>query len=195
MNTLSNKTIEQILKEDYKYLKTIYPQDQILGVFTFGMVNYGFAENISDIQVQMYYLPTLEEMCTSIEIKDESFEYNGHMIYIKDIRLILENILSQEGTAMECFFSEFSIITPKFKKVFTDIINLKREEIFHCNPKKRVQSSVERAFDSLELYKYTNNSFYLFDACRRRLGASLYLKGESVADCIKLTKDYHVTYL
>ena len=55
MNKLSEKTIEQILKEDYKYLKTIYPQDRILGVFTYGYVNYGFCENISEIQIKMFW--------------------------------------------------------------------------------------------------------------------------------------------
>lgn len=195
MNILSDKTIEQILKEDYKHLKTIYPHDQILGIFTFGMVNYGFAENISDIQVKMYYLPTLEEMCTRIQLKDESFEYNGHMIYVKDIRLILDNILSQEGTAMECFFSDFYIVTPKFKKVFVDVIKEKREEIFRCSPTKRIQHSIDQAFEALELYKYTNNPVYLFEACRRRLAAILYLRGDAIADCIKFKKDYHINYL
>ena len=195
MNKISKEKINKILKDDYKYLKTLYPQDQIFGLFTFGKVNYGFAEKVEDILVKMYYLPSLEEMCTSIEFKDEVVEYNNHQIIIKDIRLILDNILKQEGTTMECFFSENYIITPKFKTVYMDNIIAKREEIFHCNPKKRVEQSVNRAFEDLKVYLSEANTERLFEACRRRLAISLYLAGEAVQDCIQLKKDYHRTYL
>ena len=195
MNKISKEEINKILKDDYKYLKTLYPQDQIFGLFTFGKVNYGFAEKVEDILVKMYYLPSLEEMCTSIEFKDEVIEYNNHHIIIKDIRLILDNILKQEGTTMECFFSENYIITPKFKTVYMDNIIAKREEIFHCNPKKRVEQSVNRAFEDLKVYLSEENTERLFEACRKRLAISLYLAGEAVQDCIQLKKDYHRTYL
>ena len=195
MKTISQDKIKQLLKNDYKYLNTIYPNDRIFGVFTYGLVNYGFAKNESDIKVKMYYLPTFEEMCTSLELKDEELFYNGHTINIKDIRLILDNILNQEETAMECFFSKNYIVTPKFKKVFEENILAKREEIFHCNPRLRVQDYMERAFLSLELYKKTLNPEYLFDACRRRLATDLYLSGAKVEECLTLKKDYHINYL
>ena len=195
MNKISKEEINKILKEDYKYLKTLYPQDQIFGVFTFGKINYGFAENISDVLVKMYYLPSLEEMCTSISFKDEVIEYNGHHIIVKDIRLILDNILNQEGTTMECFFSKNHIVTPKFKTVYMDNIIAKREEIFHCNPRKRIEHSVTKAYEDIQKYLSTGDTEYLFEACRRRLASSLYLSGEPVQNCILLKKDYHRTYL
>lgn len=195
MFLIADETIDNLLKEDYKYLKTIYKQDRILGLFTYGKLNYGFAESISEVQVKMYYLPSLEEMCTSTEWKDELIVYNGHTINIKDIRLILQNILDQEGTAMECFYSKHYIITPKFKTVFMDNIIAKREEISHCNPKKRVEQSVSVAFEALKDYEITKDTEYLFEACRRRLSLDLYLKGYSYEDCLYLKKDYHRTYL
>lgn len=195
MNKISKTEINRILKDDYKYLKTLYPQDQIFGVFTFGKINYGFAESVSDILVKMYYLPTLEEMCTSIDFKDEIIEYNNHKIIVKDIRLILDNILKQEGTTMECFFTSNYIITPKFKTVYMDNIIAKREEIFHCNPRKRVEHSVIKAYEDIQRYLSTGDTEYLFEACRRRLASSLYLSGEPVQNCILLKKDYHRTYL
>ena len=195
MFLIADETINNLLKEDYKYLKTIYKQDRILGLFTYGKLNYGFAESISEVQVKMYYLPSLEEMCTSTEWKDEMIVYNGHTINIKDIRLILKNILDQEGTAMECFYSKHYIITPKFKTVFMDNIIAKREEISHCNPKKRVEQSVSVAFEALKDYEITGNAEYLFEACRRRLSLDLYLKGYAYEDCLYLKKDYHRTYL
>ena len=67
MFLIDDETVDNLLKEDYKYFNTIYKQDRILGLFTYGKLNYGFAENISEIKVKMYYLPSLEEMCTSTE--------------------------------------------------------------------------------------------------------------------------------
>lgn len=194
-NLISKKQITQILRDDYKYLKTIFPQDQIFGIFTYGKVNYGFAEKIEDVKIKMYYLPSLEEICTSITFKDEIIEYNNHTINIKDIRLILDNILNQEGTTMECFFTNNYIITPKFKTVYMDNIIAKREEIFRCNPKKRIEHSVSKAFEDLKAYLEEGDVERLFEACRRRLASSLYLAGEAVEDCIQLKKDYHKTYL
>lgn len=193
-NLLENK-IKQILKDDYKYLKTLYKEDRILGLFTFGKLNYGFAEDVSEVKVKMYYLPSLKEMCTETKWKDEIIEYNNHIINIKDIRLILQNIIEQEGTAVECFYSKYYIVTPKFKTVFIDNIINKREEIFHYNPKKRVEHSVSKAFEALDEYMKTNNTEFLFEACRRRLALDLYLKGYSCEDCLYLKKDYHRTYL
>ena len=195
MNTISNERVKQILREDYIYLNTVFPHDKILGLFTYGKINYGFAEKESDIQIKMYYLPSLEEMCTNLTLKDEVIKHNGHTINIKDIRLILDNILNQEGTAMECFFSKNYIITPKFQKVFEENIIGKREEIFHCNPKLRVKDSTEKALIAIAKYQDSGNTDYLFEACRRRLATELYLQGALIEDCLYLKKDYHLSYL
>ena len=192
---MTDKEIQKVLKEDYDYLKTIYPQDRILGVFTFGKATYGFVQNISDIQVKMYYLPSIEDICTQETFASYQIVYNNHTIDIKDIRLIIDNILQQEGTAMECFFSKNYIITPKFKKVFIDNIINKRENIFHCNPQLKIEESVAKALVELEKYKETKDSEYLFEACRRRLSAELYLQNIPVEDCLRLKKDYHTGYL
>lgn len=195
MNKISNDEVEKILQDDYKYLQTLFPQDQIFGIFTYGDFNYGFAETIKDLKVKMYYLPTLEEMCTNLVLKNETIEYNNHTINIKDIRLILDNILKQEGTVMECFFAEHNIITPKFKKVYMDTIASKREEIFRCSPRARIEYAVKQAYEEIQDFLKTNNYNSLFNACRRRLCSQLYLNGELVEDCICFKKDYHITYL
>ncbi len=194
---MTEKEIKTILKQDYNYVQTLYSQDRILGVFVFGKASCGLAESIKDIQVKAYYLPSLEDMCIRPELIDEGIEYNNHTIYIKDIRLILDNILNQESTTMECFFSKNYIITPKFKKVFVDNIIEKREDIFHCNPEKFLQHTIEKAYDYLTEYYDTGfkDRESLFNACKRRIVIDLYLQGASVEDCINLKKDYHINYL
>lgn len=195
MIIISDERIKQILKEDYKYLKTIYPQEKILGVFTYDKASYGFAQTESELKVKMYYLPDLEELCTSINLKDEFIEHGNHTIHIRDIRLILDNILKQETTSMECFFAKNYIITPKYKKVFVDSIIEKREDIFHCNPKLRVEASVQEALDCIKRFLETKDTEYLFNACRLRLSTDLYIQGNSIEDCLYLKKDYMVNYL
>lgn len=195
MELIKDKVVEDLLQDDYRYLKTLYPQDRILGLFTYGKISYGFAQDISDIKVKMYYLPSLEEMCISPEWRNEQIEYNNHIINITDIRLILNNIIEQEGTAIECFYSKHYIITPKFQTVFVDNIIKNREEIFHSNPGKRVKQSVSKALEAYDNYLKTNDNDYLFEMCRRRLALSLYLAGHTIEDCLYMKKDYHKTYL
>lgn len=194
---ITEKEIKNILKQDYNYAKTLYSQDRILGAFVFGKASYGLAETVEDIQVKIYYLPSLEDMCIRPELIDTSFEYNNHEIHIKDIRLILDNILNQETTTMECFFAKNYIITPKFKKVFIDNIIEKREDIFHSNPEKFLQQTIERAKEDLSIYYETNykDRESLFNACKRRIMIDLYLQGTPVEECINLKKDYHINYL
>ena len=61
-----------------------------------------------------------KKFARKLEKKDEELFYNGHTINIKDIRLILDNILNQEETAMECFFSKNYIVNERISSDFNN---------------------------------------------------------------------------
>lgn len=195
MNKLTDGKIKNTLLEDYKYLKKIYNEDKILGVFTYGKVNYGFAEDINDMSVKMIYLPDFEELCYLTEPINTTIEYNNHFIKIIDIRLVLQDMLQQEPITMETFFSDYYIITPKFEKVFMDNIYTNREVIFHCNKKYLIQNLIKNAKQMLQEYKESNNLDLLFEVCRIRIFCFLYLNGAACENCINLKKDFHIKYL
>lgn len=197
MNKITDEDIMQILYEQKEYLKTIYNEKQILGIFVYGKANYGFAENIEDIKTVICYIPTFEEMCCDnhdvkiFYVKDNK----KRKIRICDIRLI--NILarSQGQIIMETVFSDYCLINPRYKKVFDKYIYMNKEVIFHCNQKLRIENSVASGLEALKRYEETKNLEDAFEACRLRIACELYISGVSVENCINLKKDYHINYL
>ena len=112
MNVITDEQIEVILNEQMNYLKSTYDEKQCLGLFTYGKVNYGFAEKLDDIKTVLCYIPSFEELCTTIyplKIKYITDDKN-RKIRICDIRLLYELAISQEDIIIEAIFSKYHII-------------------------------------------------------------------------------------
>ena len=112
MNKIKDEEIMQVLYEQEEYLKSIYDEKQILGIFVYGKANYGFAESVEDIKTVACYIPTFEEICCE--------SYNVKIFYIKDnkdrqirlcdMRLINMLARNQEQIIMETVFSNYYLI-------------------------------------------------------------------------------------
>lgn len=195
---ITDKMIKNILESQLKYLYSQYNEKQILGIFTYGKVNYGFARNEEDINTLFVYLPTYSELC-SIEpgfaIKEVITLPNGQQIKKIDIRGIYNFASLQDSVMMETLFAEHQIVNKRYQKVFKKFFYINRELIFHCNPKERVKHVVECGRVALEQYQKYNDIDALFQACYLRIACRLYLDGASCENCISLKKDYHRAYL
>lgn len=197
MNKIKDEEIMQVLYEQEEYLKSIYDEKQILGIFVYGKANYGFAESIEDIKTVACYIPTFEEICCE--------SYNVKIFYIKDnkdrqirmcdMRLINMLARNQEQIIMETVFSNYCLINSRYKKVFNKYIYMNKEAIFHCNQKLRIKNSANNGLEALKRYEETKNLDDAFEACRLRIACELYISGASVENCINLKKDYHINYL
>lgn len=198
MNKISNEVVNNIVQQHYDYITNKYNERKIFGVFTYGKVNYGFAIREQDIKTAFLYVPSFEEMCID-PIKDnekeEYIEYNNTRIKKIDARILYTKAIQQDKNIMEGLFSEYSIINPRYKKIFKNHIYINREAIFHCNQKLRIKNAVECGIKSLEQYELNKNIDNLFNACRLRIACQLYLEGVSCENCINLKKDYHIHYL
>lgn len=197
MNRISDEIIMNYIQKQYDYLLSEYGSHRILGVFAQGRVNFGFAGTKEDIQVVGCYLPTFEELCSqcpeqAFQIVDEEKDIN---IKLTDIRYILALARQQKESVLEAVFTEYCIINPNYQKIFTETIYTNREAMFHCNKKARLECAAETALQEIEHYKQTKNIYSLFNACRKRIAATLYIAGTSIENCINLKKDYHINYL
>lgn len=197
MNRISDEKIMNYIQKQYDYLLSEYGSHRILGVFAQGRVNFGFAEKEQDIQVVGCYLPTFEELCSqrpeqAFHIQNEEKDID---IKLTDIRYILALARQQKESVLEAIFTEYCIINPNYQKIFIETIYTNREAMFHCNKKARLECAVDTALQEIEYYKQTKNIYYLFNACRKRIAATLYIAGTSIENCINLKKDYHVNYL
>lgn len=198
MNKISNEIINNIIQQQYDYIINKYDEKRIFGVFTYGKVNYGFATREQDIKTVFLYIPSFEEMCINPIKSDDQEEYiNYGDFYIKkiDARILYTKAIQQDKNIMEGLFSEYSIINPRYKKIFKNRIYINRETIFHCNQKLRIKNAVNCGLKSLEKYKTNKSVDSLFNACRLRIACQLYLEGASCENCINLKKDYHIHYL
>lgn len=194
MNRITDKEIQDLVNNQYEYLKNIYGIDRMLGVFVYGKATYGFAETMDDIETVMCYLPTFEELCSN-RPETKFIEYNNKTIRITDIRLILKSFLTQTGIAMEATFSQWYRIHPKYEKIFYERIYNNKEIIFRTNQKLRIAEAISQARKELLDYKQNGNLESLFQACRRRMSANQYINGTSVENCLLLKQDYFVNYL
>ena len=197
MNVITDEQIEVILNEQMNYLKSTYDEKQCLGLFTYGKVNYGFAEKLDDIKTVLCYIPSFEELCTTIyplKIKYITDDKN-RKIRICDIRLLYELAISQEDTIIEAIFSKYHIINPRYKKTFDKYIFTNIEDIFNNSKKFILENSIHKGLSMLNQYQEDSNPEKLFEACRLRIACELYISGASCEDCINLKKDYHINYL
>lgn len=195
---LEYKQIENYLQSQIEELNKIYDERQILGVFTFGKINYGFAREMNDIQTLFIYLPTYAEMC-SINIKEI---YNNTIIKLSngtevkkvDIRKLYNFASEQDILMIETLFAYCGIVNFRYQKIFKKYILMNRETFFHCDPQARVDNIVVRGLTALNKYEETSDLDYLFQACYLRITGRLYLDGVCCENCIHL-KDYYKAYL
>jgi len=192
------KQIENILQNQLNLLYNIIPEKQILGIFTYGKLNYGFAKSEKEIQTLFVYLPNYTELCSiepNFKIKETIVLPNGQEIKKIDIRGFYNFASKQDSVMMEALFSEYQIINNRYLKAFKKFFFINKEIIFHCNPKERVKHIVDCGRNALSRYQNYNNVEDLFQACYLRIACHLYLDGASCENCINLKKDYHKSYL
>ena len=194
MNRISDEEIMEYVQKHYDYLISLYDTNRILGVFAQGRVNFGFAEKIEDIQIVGCYIPTFEELCGH-RPEPETIEEDGIKLRLTDIRYVLALARQQKESVLEAVFTEYSIINPNYQKIFTELIYSNRELMFHCDKRARLECAVATALQEIENYKQTGSVYSLFNACRKRIAARLYINGTSIENCINLKKDYYINYL
>lgn len=196
MNKIKDEEITKVLQDQFKHLTEIFDERQIFGIFTYGKVNYGFAETADDIKTMIIYIPSFEEMCIKPALLAEKYLlYNDREIKKIDARLLYELALKQDKVVMEALFSDYRIINKRYEKVFKKHIFINKEAIFHCDQKTRIDSAVNQGIAALDAYEQTKNTEELFEAARLRIACKLYIDGAACENCINLKKDYHVSYL
>lgn len=197
MNKISDEQIFEVINNQLKYIYSKYDEKQILGIFTYGKVNYGFAQSVEDIQTLFVYLPSYSELCSlEPDFQIKTYIQNEKFIIKKiDIRGVYNFASHQDGIMIEALCSEYQIINPRFKKVFKKFFLLNKEMIFHCDPVTRVENIIATAEASLNFYKQNKSVDDLFKACYLRIACRLYLDGVSCENCINLKRDYHISYL
>lgn len=183
MNTISNEEIKTYLETEYQNLLQEYSEKNLLGLFTAGNVNYGFAETIDEIKFATVYMPTFEEICTT---KPKIITINNTTLI--DARLLYNITVTKcDFAALELLYSKYSIISPHYTDCFNEILDVKEIMAHYCE-----KSRVMKAFCAAKKAIERND---LFEASRLRIAAQMYLSGFPCEECFCPLEDYHVEYL
>lgn len=196
---INKNEINNTLKEQYEFLTKYFDERQVIGIFVYGLSNYGIAENKQEIKTVACICPLFEEFCyqdlslKSYYLKDDK----NNNIKITDVRLLYEKALKQESVILEAAFTEYNIINPRYKKAFNKYIYMNRETIFHANQQLRIKQAICIGRQALKRFQENGNQdiFDLLKASYIRIACRQYMNGVSCENCVNLKQDYYKNYL
>lgn len=188
MNKISDKEIINYLDYLKSYiLKTENLPSYRIGVFGAGMVNYGFAKTIADINAIAIYIPTYEEICTKVSCVNKIIETDiGNLIKIIDIRYFYEIAINQSAEILEVLFTDYYIVDDKYKEPFK-ILRDNREKILRYDEGKRINAATTQALANYHRWSVDNDNKKAFEIVRLYYAINNYINGEKCENCIKVT--------
>lgn len=188
--------ISKQLNDMTQKIKNKYDKSTIFGVFVVGDAACGLAEDISELRYICVLLPTIEELCfTEPQIYYE--EDLGESVEVVDWRLLRNFGESQSEMMMQCLFTEFYWISPKYSGYFHEHIKPNAEAIYHADPMKRlftVLGQAEEYADELILTQ-TYSGPMAMELARLELSIELYSYGRPCQDCVKFIRPRDIQYL
>ena len=137
-------------------------EEQILGIFAYGSMNYGFFnQEKSDVDSKIILIPTFEEFCLNKNWYSKEFqtEENEH-IEVKDIRLMREMWQKQNINFIEILFTEYFILNSKYQQLFNHYFKNNREDIAHYDREKTIKSICGQIIHTLKQDRENNKKLY-----------------------------------
>lgn len=135
--------IQEKVQAHYDFLKKIVPEEQIIGVFAYGSMNYGFYEDgVSDVDTKAVILPSLlhivqGEKLTSMELQLP----NGEHCEVKDIRLYVQQLKKQSINFIETLYTPFYVLNPLWEQMWNEYFIAHRCKIAHYNSYATIQAA------------------------------------------------------
>lgn len=158
--------------------------DQFVGIFAYGSINYGTSTEYSDVDTKLIILPTFEDICLNRQPVSKELHIDDEHCEVKDLRLMREMWMKQNINFLETLFTDYCIINPKYEELFDKYFIQNKELIAHYNPYYTLMSISGQALsrpNRLVTAKYVYNAwrlyYFLLD----------YFSGVSYSKCIQQT--------
>ena len=114
------KSILMELNNDLNFVKKIYGEENVLGIF-----NYDILENKSEAII----IPTFEEVCLHDDLIQYVYSYNGHTVKATDVRYIYRATANGYPEIIDSLYTEYVLINPRYEHIYEKLLKDKREEI------------------------------------------------------------------
>lgn len=173
-----NKIFESLERHKQKVF-SLYPEDQILGIFLYGSQNYGLDTENSDVDTKCIYIPSIDELCLNSPTSKEFNLENNEKCLIKDIREIVINFKKQNINFIEILFTEYFWVNPKYQKIWEKYFIFNREKIAIMDKRRVISSMCGQILHTLDTTfsgdgKKFSRSLALFEILKRILNNELY---------------------
>jgi len=181
---VSKDKILKRLQEHWNFLlQQGYDEDHILGIFVYGSVNYGYANENSDIDTKAIILPTFEQFCLNPQMISIEYHIDEEHIEIKDIRLMRDMWMKQNINFIEILYTDYFIINEKYKELFDKYFIQNREAIAHYDKQKTLKSISGQLLHTLHQEPTDNKKLY--NASRLYTFLKDYFNEKSYAECLQ----------
>lgn len=147
--------VQERLAAHYKKACEHYSEENILGVFLYGLWNYGTNLPDSDVDTKCILIPDLYHLAIKpYEIKH--LDVDGEVCECMTIQHMVENWKKQNINFLEILYTGYYIVNPKFIPEWFDFIAEWREALAHYDVKKAILSMGNQA---LHTYKQDPTDF------------------------------------
>ena len=189
------RNINEALHEHLTEVLKIYPEDQILGVFAYGSMNYGtYIKGISDVDTKAIIIPTFRELCLNDKPVSRELHFeNGEHCEIKDIREIVKMFKKQNINFLEILFTEYCWLNPMHKVLWKIYFCQFKEDIVRFDENKAWQSIIGQAIHTLK--QNPTNGKKISNGYRLLYFLEQYKEGKPYLECIKPTEENLATLL
>jgi len=143
------------LNKQYDFIKTQYPEENIVGIFLCGSQNYGTDLPDSDVDSKVLLAPTLNDIYQNKKGDNTTriFPGTNEQIAVKDVRSAFSEIKKQNINMLEILFTDYCIINPAYRNIWTEL-TAQKEKIARYNPYLAVKTTKGISFEFYnKLYK------------------------------------------
>ena len=195
MNFHSDEWVKENLERHYQEVLTLFPKEQILGVFQQGSQNYGLDYEGSDVDTKAVIIPTLAEIASAQKpISTTHVLPNGEHIDLKDIRLMIGEFKKQNLNFLEILWTPYFIINPLYAQEWGKLICANEDIANYCPARivKSMKGIAMEKFYALEhrypsriewLDKFGYDPKQLHHLLRIKVFIDNYLEGHNFESC------------
>lgn len=147
-------TKEQILARLQEHLQYFLDdfQSEYIGIFLYGSQNYGLADENSDIDSHIIFLPPEEDRERALSLERDLPDNERLSIY--PLKAFYNGLMRGRGTLLEILYTEYYIINPKYQEWWNWLIE-HREEIAHITEINWYRDIFSRTKDNM--YRMVEN--------------------------------------
>ena len=182
---MRNNFIQQkVLQHKSELLEAGYKEENLLGVFAYGSMNYGtYVEGKSDVDTKAVFVPTLEQLLNNSFKTHTKILSSGEHCEIMDICHLVRNFRKQNINFLELLYTDCCWINPKYKNIWNKYFVNQREEIARYDVNKGVTSIAGQIINTLK--KDPLNGKNVGNGLRLYYFLTGYVAGKPWAECLR----------